>query len=189
MRFLALLALLVPGVVCGATVVPDTKIAFGPVSSPFADYRARVDQDLLGDYTETSFSFNQISATEYSLGVTLVALDEEADWYLVEAGDLFTKESIAGGEFTPLFTTDQWFPAVTVGSDFYLGVNTGNWAGDVGGFETRDVFGWVHLRVVAGDLVMVGNVLSFGGGLVVGVPEPSCFALACFGCLFFRRGR
>lgn len=188
--FFLLVALLVPCVGSGATVVSGTNVVFGPELEPFAfgNYSARVDQDLFGDYTETWFEFKTVSVSEYSMEVVSWNLDEEADWYLVESGDYFSKESI--GEFTPLFTTDVQFPAVSVGSDFYLGVNTGSWANDVPGqFEVRDVFGWVRLKVVAGELVMVGNVLSYGGGLVVGVPEPSCVVLGCFGLLLFRRRR
>ncbi|QDT71678.1 PEP-CTERM sorting domain-containing protein [Lacipirellula limnantheis] len=184
---LVLVAVLTPCATFGATIVPNTNLAWHPVMEPEyqdelgTNYMARVDQDLFGDYTGLSFAFKQVSATEYSLGATLVTLDEESDWYLVEAGDSFSKAGIEGNEFTSIFTTDHWFPAVTVGTDFYLGVNTGK--GD-----RRDVFGWAHFQVVAMPLpfpsdddvlIMVENVMSYGGvGIIVGVvPEPATIAL------------
>lgn len=192
MRSLMLLvAALTPCVVFGATVVPNTKITFGPRLEPFppgTNYTARIDQDLLGDYTEISFAFKQVSATEYSLDVTLVNLDQSADLYLVEPGDSFSKEGIARNEFTPLFIAEPWFNAsATFGSDFYLGVNTGKMAGD-----RRDAFGWIHFQALAMPLpfpafdddvlVMVENAMSYDSpGIIVGtqmvVPEPATIAL------------
>jgi hypothetical protein len=110
-------------------------------------------------------------------------LDEESDWYLVEAGDAFSKQSIAAGKFTPLFTTDHPYPAVSVGSDFYLGVNTGV------SFEARESFGWLHLRLNnVAALTMVENVVAYDSpGIIVGtttvVPEPSTIALLGFSLL------
>lgn len=182
---LVLVAVLTPCATFGATIVPNTNLAWHPEFDPYdglgTNYRARVIQDLLGDYTGIGFAFKQVSATEYSLSATLVNLDEESDWYLVEPGDSFSKEGIAGNEFTPIFTTDHWFPAVTVGTDFYLGVNTGKGS-------RRDVFGWAHFQVVAMPLpfpsdddvlIMVENVMSYDSpGIIVGVvPEPATIAL------------
>ncbi len=190
--FLFLWATLVPSVVFGATVVPNTNITFGPNSGlPPANYASRVDQDPFGDFTGTWFEFKQISATEYSLRVSNYNLDEASDWYLVEAGDAFSKESIAANQFTPLFTTDHVYPAVTVGSDFYLGVNTGvGFHREPGGHSlpNRTAFGWIHFQVdlmplpfpIFDDdvLVMAENVMSYNSpGIIVGthtiVPEPA----------------
>lgn len=86
---LLLVAVLIPCVAFEATVVPNIKLTFGPDTEvpSFSNYRATIDQDLLGDYTGTSFLLTQASASAYSLKVTASNLDKSADWYLVGEGD------------------------------------------------------------------------------------------------------
>ena len=190
---LLLVAILTPCVAFGATIVPNTNLTLTPISEPDpfdefgTNYVMRIEQDVFGDFTEISFAFKQTSATGYSLDVTWVNLDQSADLYLVEPGDSFSKEGIAGNEFIPLFIADLFKSSVTVSSDFYLGVNTGKMAGD-----RRDAFGWVHFKVLAMPLpfpafdddvlIMVENAMSYDSpGIIVGthtvVPEPSTIAL------------
>lgn len=171
----------------GATIVTDASVEFWPIDLPNGKYVSRVDQDVFGDYTDTWFEFT-IDVGGYFLRVTQWNIDEEADWYLVDAGDSFSKEAIAANKFTPLFTTDHAYPAVNVSpypaTDFYLGVNTG-----INLPDYREAFGWVHFRIVNGvTLTMVDNVMSYHSpGIVVGttqlVPEPAACHLLLVGML------
>ena len=54
-------------------------------------------------------------------------VDVESDWYVVEAGDVFTGATIESGQFEPIFTLDNGRPPVNVleasQADLYLRIN------------------------------------------------------------------
>src|SRR5688572_20116426 len=81
-----------------AEVISDTNITFTTVNFPDAKYRAIVKQAANGD--DTGIFFNTLGATISATGATL---DEGSDWYLVNAGDIFSADSIASNQFTVIF--------------------------------------------------------------------------------------
>ena len=114
-------------------------------------------------------------------------VDEMADLYLAQAGDVLTTETIAEGRFSPLLTIDTPY-AITVDldSDFYLGIVTG--VGGNGNGPNRDVFGWVHLQNSAEGLTVLDSAMAYGyAGMVVGsvtaVPELSTTGQLALGLL------
>ena len=114
-------------------------------------------------------------------------VDEMADLYLAQAGDVLTTETIAEGRFSPLLTIDTPY-AITVDldSDFYLGMVTG--VGGNGNGPNRDVFGWVHLQNSAEGLTVLDSAMAYGyAGMVVGtvtaVPELSTTGQLALGLL------
>lgn len=185
MRSIAmLLAICVPGAAFGATVISDTHISFvyAP-ADPLANVALSVQQGAIGgDVTGVWFQFSPASATEFTLEPKLTNLDEGSDWYLVEQGDSFTRQGISNGDFAPVLVANGTWDTVTVGSDFYLGVNTGGLPPD-----SRESIGWVHLQFVNNALTMVGNGMAYNApGIIVGtttvVPEPSTVGL-CLACI------
>jgi hypothetical protein len=123
-----------------------------------------------------------------------MSADEGSDWYLVQPGELFSRATIAAGQF-PIVSSlrSGAFETVNVGpDDFYLGVRTGV------GYDylhDRDAYGWVHLgRTESGELTMLENVMSYNNyGIYVGtteiIPEPSSAALAAIGATLLVRVR
>ena len=79
--------------------------------------------------------------------------------------------------------------------EFYLGVNTGNSEAPWGDLPPRNLYGWVHLQNIGGNISMLGNAMSYEGtGIVVGttraIPEPSSSALILCGiAIAFSRRR
>jgi len=121
-----------------------------------------------------------------NLEVISWTLDEESDWYLVSAGQVFSSQNIDGGLFTTVFTTDSPAGSIAVGSEFFLGFSTGQSFGAAG--PNRDAFGWIELMRSASGLVAGGNAIAYeAGGIVVGtavsVPEPSTALLLFAGLL------
>jgi hypothetical protein len=184
-RLLAILLALLGTKLHAAIVVEDSNLSWGPASlgDPDVNYGATVFQDFQArDHTAAFFDYDGTSIR--GIGSNL---DEGSDWYVVSAGQAFTKQAILEGLAAPLITFGPIFhPAVslTPGQDVYLGVVTGQ------GFEPddRDVFGWVQLRPGGGfppTLTIIDNAMSyFSQGIIVGtsvvVPEPNgvCLALS-----------
>ncbi len=111
---------------------------------------------------------------------TVIALDEQSDWFLVQPGDIFSRATINAGQFPAVFNAipPPQGGEVTVGpGEFYLGVRTGRgFEGTLGnpGPVKRNAYGWVHLRPVNGVLTMAGNVMSYNSrGIIVGT-TPLC---------------
>jgi hypothetical protein len=114
-----------------------------------------------------------------------ITLDEGVDLYLANPGQVFSRKTIFDDKaFTQLvgrgptggiFNPQEYF----VGDDFYLAANTGV------GFnfpEDRNVYGWVHLKVINGALSMLENAVAYrSDGNIIGttrvVPEPATAAL------------
>jgi hypothetical protein len=183
-----LMAVLSHSVAVGATVVPNANITLaGVLQFPPAIFTATVAQDMTNfvHFTTTTFELRRIDSqdNQFAIRVSNWAIDEEADWYLVKPGDAFSKAGIAAKKFTPLFTSDNPYPALTVGRDFFLGVNTGISLPDY-----RESFGWVHFRIgvhIGGEwlsLNMIENAMSYDSpGIIVGthtvVPEPAALAM------------
>lgn len=161
----------------GYTIVSNDNMVFGVQPSKF---QLTIFQDA-ATQESTGIWFDYDGS---ELTAELSSVDEGSDWYVVHAGDRFTPESIAAGDFTPLVTFGPVLqPSAVVGSeDFYLGVVTGTWNEFL---NPRTVFGWVHLRPIeplSTTLTMVENVLSYDSpGIVVGTttlaPEPSQAAM------------
>jgi hypothetical protein len=160
-----------------ATVVSNANLnwqASPPQST--TSYTATIFQDAAAtDHTLAWFDFDGTSIK--SAGA---AVDESSDWYVMNAGEEFSKQAILNGLPSPLVISAVISPPVTVGfeQEFYLGVNTGL------GFESgfRNVFGWVLLKPIGGVLTMVDNAVSYDSqGIIVGtttvVPEPSATAI------------
>ncbi len=132
---------------------------------------------------------NKSTLTPYTWNI-----DQEADYYLVKAGDVLTPESIATGAFTPLFTTDHpHVLEIPFPGDFYLGVATTGPGPIPGGTPTygfgRNVWGWVHIQNSPTGLYSLGSAMAYGeGGIIVGtvtaVPEPSTLMLSALGLTF-----
>src|SRR6185437_6442242 len=79
-----------------AEVIPNTQILFSHGTD--TEYGASVLQTTSGDYTEIAFSY-----TGTTLGFLYSDLDEESDWYLVNAGDVFAPSTIAANQFPIIF--------------------------------------------------------------------------------------
>ena len=172
--------LLAPSLADAVTVVVDTNILL-TADGILADYALTVYQDAAGtDPTSVWFDYD-------GANVEVVAwnIDEESDWYLVDSGDEFTRQNIASGLFTVIFTTDSPRGPISVGSGaFYLAVNTGQ------GFDAsgpnRDEFGWIEVRSSETGLVQSSNAMAYGShGIVVGtaaaIPEPNTALLLGIG--------
>lgn len=134
----------------------------------------------IGDVNFTVANFT-LSGSE--LKFDGASLDEGSSWYVVQPGDVFSPQTIASGQFTPLVTFGPLpHPAVDVGDgDFYLGIRT--YSLNVPG---KPAFGWVHLNSDGTELAphatMVSNAMSYGSqGIIIGtttlVPEPCGLAM------------
>ena len=128
-----------------------------------------------------------------------IVLDEGSDWFAVNQGDLFTRDTIDSGQFNTLIDGLQ-ADALTIEVDqsFFLGVNTGSGLVDSIDFQpNRQHFGWGEFLIDQnGELQLLDNAVAYDqGGIVVGtsvaVPEPSTglLMLAAAAVLFLRRSR
>jgi hypothetical protein len=186
-RRLALAAFAVSGWICNtahAVVISDTQILLSPTSEFGADYAITAVQ-APDRFDPTTLWFSKVdSASQSTLTPITWNVDEEADYYLAQAGTAVTLQTLSSGQFTPLFKLDQAFSLnVPLNSDFYLAVATSDGSSSN---PVRDVFGWVHLKNDASGLSILGSAMAYGeGGIVVGtttpVPEPDTFALASVG--------
>ena len=160
------------------TVVVGTNIEFvQDMMFPPANHRGTILQLPTGNTTSVWFDYDGSHLTAVTWN-----LDEESDWYVVNEGDPFGFDSIASDQFEPIFTVDNPRGPVFVGTDqFYLGVSTSGQGLPVP-FPTRNVFGWVQLQNVAGQLVVIDNAVAYDSlGIFVGtydvIPEPSTLGL------------
>lgn len=206
MRLLAIILLTMsPHLAPAAIVISDTPIALNASTDVFgrANYKLTVDQTPSGDYTSVGLYIEAISHTQFSLEFVGSNADDGSAWFLVDSGEGFTRAGIARNEYPKFIDiNDPFLPrlVVTVGNDFYLGVNTGVSYTESGDF--RDALGWVRLKARAlGDpesgipprrmtLEMVGNAMSYySPGIIVGtttvVPEPTAIALGGTSLLAF----
>lgn len=165
----------------GAAVIGGTNVLLRSATPDFidADYSLTVFEDEAGD-DPTSIFFDVVGTT---LRVVATNIDAGSDWYLAQAGDLFTAENIVAGEFVPFFVAGGFGSNdLDVGSSpFYLGVNADDYTPGHAP-SGRRAFGWARLQIAAGRLTMLDNAVSYGEGIVVGtttpVPEPASAALA-----------
>jgi hypothetical protein len=136
--------------------------------------------------TEVGFQYDGTK-----IKTSVIALDEQSDWFLVQPGNIFSDATIQAGQFPAILNVlpPPQGGEVTVGpGEFYLGIRTGR--GFVGpGQPRRNAYGWVHLRPENGALTMVQNVMSYNSrGIIVGtttvVPEPAALALVAVAALF-----
>ena len=188
----ACVGLFMPSLAGATTVVTNTNILLsdGEVG---ADYTLTVYQDA-AETDPTSIFFDYDGA---NVEVVAWNIDEESDWYVVDAGDEFTRQNIVGGLFTAIFTTDRPRGPIPVGSgDFYLGVSTGQGYDGPGppSPPNRDSFGWVELTNAVGGLANAGNAIAYEAeGILVGtaipIPEPSTALLVASGLAGLAAGR
>lgn len=171
----------------GAVVIEETNLQTTFIDTPGVDggnLAITVQQDVAGtDPTGAFFEFVNNAIRGRSVNV-----DEGSDWYVVNEGNVFSREATMQQQFPVLIEFGS--QAIGIPSDFislddpfYLGVATG--LGDTQFLDQpiRDVFGWV--RFVNG--VPVSNAVAYGAsGIIIGtsiaVPEPStvfCLAGLC----------
>ncbi len=182
-----------------AQVVIDSNITFTPdASRPGANYFGSIQQYPDQSYTGVWFNYTGCATFGCTLQAVTTLLDEGSDWYVVRAGDDFTKDAVHNGVFPTYLdktVTTSPYPirSIPIG-DFYVGVRTGRgggWYPGVPNFpDTWDIFGWVKLRNTGAQLEMISNVVAYGvQGIVIGttqvVPEPSSLAT---GLLAFSAG-
>ena len=159
-----------------AIVISNTQILLSPSTQNGANYAITAIQ-APDEFDPTTLWFSKVDGIGKSTLTPITwNVDQEADYYLAQAGATFTAQTVAAGQFTPLFTTDTPYSLdVTRPGDFYLGVAT-----STGTSSPRTVWGWVHLRNDASGLSVLGSAMAYGeGGIVIGtttpVPEPGTF--------------
>lgn len=162
-----------------ATVIEGTNVVLSNVGFPDADYTLTVYQDASAT-DPTSIFFD---VTDSKLSIIDYNIDEASDWFLVSLNDEFSAATINADSFstliqhTPSFKTNE----IDTGfGDFYLGINTGN--DDGVGFPPRNIYGWVELRNIGGNLTLLDSAITYSGdGIIVGttqvIPEPSSTVL------------
>ena len=157
------------------------------------DYAISAFQDQTGDMTSLLFTkSDNLRSRTSTLTPTIWNVDEEAEYYLASPGSIFTKDTIANGNFIPFFNTDQPH-TITVpfssflGSTFYLGINTGlgfnsNWG------PVRNVFGWVAIKNSSKGLSIINSAMAYDeAGIIIGslnavpVPEPETYGMLMAG--------
>ena len=109
------------------------------------------------------------------------ALDEGVEVYLVQPGDVFSRDQILGGAFTQI----RFEEIYDVTANPILAVVTPSADGDLGLFEPA--YGWLELRLIgSGEVSLIDHAVAYGAeGIVVGttqaVPEPSGAGLTLLG--------
>lgn len=171
-----------------AVVISDTKVLLAPTTEHGANYAITAIQSP--DHPDpTTLWFSKVdSANKSTLTPITWNVDQEADYYLAQAGSVVSAQTLASGQFTPLFTLDRAYSIdVSRPGDFYLAVaTTGPGLPPGAAFAERNVWGWVHLRNDASGLSVLGSAMAYGeGGIIVGtttpVPEPGTAALMLLG--------
>jgi hypothetical protein len=123
-----------------------------------------------------------------------------SEWFEGEFGQVFSLVSIANGTHELWgCNTGQWGPmdfGLTIDASFDEDV----WIAshliniDLGENPSRDIFGWVQLRVDSDlNVMMIDNAMAFDAGqIIIGknlVPEPSGAILALLGLALLQRRR
>jgi hypothetical protein len=149
-------------------VVANDNIRLRP--SPFDSHLLNVARSPSSDVNNCEDLVCTYVVFDYEDGVLEFGPNQfltlSGDWYLVSAGDIFSKET--KGAYPAMFVDRDWGPPVAVGtSDFYLGVN----------LDILGAYGWVQLRPMDDMMTMVANAIAYDSrGIVVGttqvVPEP-----------------
>jgi hypothetical protein len=147
-------------------ILANTGVYFGGSNG---EYGLSLIQDTqINDYTSFFFNYKNGVFTAESANV-----DESSDWYLVYPGDNFNATSISEGEFLLLYKTSVARVTKSVSNDFYLGFATTASGPSYSG-PNRNIFGWVNLAEVNGELVMKQSAITYDeGGLIVAAPLPS----------------
>jgi hypothetical protein len=178
MRF-ALLFLLLSSAASAQVVVDSVRIG-GPHPLTNSGFNIVIP---IGHEIFNYFTYDASEVRYYSQS----AGTDRADFYIVNAGDVFGPQTV--GQFTPLFKftsnplsfTTNPLP-VGVG-DFYLGIHAGV------GEDVRDTFGWVRLRSSGSRITGVGSMLSSSAVVVGAVPEPATWVLVAGASLLPLRRR
>jgi hypothetical protein len=177
-----------------AEVISGTQISFA-FNNSLGDYEADVIQTPSalqsppGNGTSVFFSYSGTT-----IGFANITLDEGSDWFLVNAGDVFSADTIAAHQFPAII--EAGFPvggpvSIPLGN-FYLGMTTG--LGFTNGQPNRNVFGWLELNNTGSELLPVASAVDYGdGGIIVGTttpaPEPATLALVSVAPLVLVRNR
>jgi hypothetical protein len=108
-----------------SVVVVDDNVTFSRSGNTFGFRVSKTAEDFEGS-DGTYAEFADFTHLQSILG-TGSSADEGSDWYVVQPGDLFSRATVAAGQFPlvlSILSGPQ--PPVHVGSgDFYLGVRTG----------------------------------------------------------------
>jgi hypothetical protein len=172
----ALVVVIHPHELLARTVVVDENIIFNRLGGN--EFRFRVSKTAENSGLDETLAYFADFPNSQSIAGIGSSADEGSDWYVVQPGDLFSRATVASGQF-PLVLSLRYGAANTVfvgPDDFYLGVRTGI------GYDflhDRDAYGWVHLgRNESDQLIMLENVMSYENyGIYVGttqiIPEPT----------------
>jgi hypothetical protein len=172
-----------------AQVVSDTNVLISPTALHNANFMVTVLQEPSRNETGIFLkkTDNAVSGLSTITPVTWT-VDEEADFYLINKGDVLTSATIAAGNFKPLFTTDHPYSLdVGLNDKFYLGIVTG--LGGVAGVgPNRNIFGWAEFQNSATGLTILHSAMAYGysgivGGTITAVPELDTSALLGFGLI------
>lgn len=171
-----------------AVVVQNTNVV---ITKQGNEYGLSILQNTDDDRTGIVFSSDRIS-NRLTITSTLWTADAGADLYLAYSGDIFTADTIAAGQFKPLFAINQpdtYSLTIPFLRSLYIGINTGP---DMApSFPNRDVFGWVEIRNVPNNLIVVRSAMAYGeSGIIIGtttpVPEPEIYSLMIIGLGLLR---
>ena len=207
----------------GQVVVEDTNITLNDRGPMFGIERftATVVQEIDSGGDSTSFDFDLTVLLTPSIppvifrhltGGDTTSPRGGSDWYVAEAGELFSLNTIETGNFSPLSVTqslssgggeDSFSPSLPPTGDFFLAVTTANESSSFLSFVdnelvfTRDVFGWAQFGFdESGNFAILDNAVAYGtGNIIIGenafaVPEPSAAAVLAFcGLGLLRRSR
>ena len=114
-----------------------------------------------------------------------VLLDEGADLYIAQLGDVFSLNTIQTGNFQPLVVGTTFSSSTIPVGDFFLAVATTGTDSPPSGLS-RDVFGWAHFNVDnQANITLLDNAVVYGtGNIIIGenasIPEPSSAAFIGF---------
>jgi hypothetical protein len=188
--------------------------ASGAHAVVIADSKFTLQKD--NEFSSSGYSFTVVQGAAYpdytsiwvdkrdGLGTSILVAtsghaDIGSDYYLVNAGDQFTPENIAAGQFQTLYRSDytgfyNGSVSIPAQGDFYLGIaTTGPDPYDQTTWpfpypSNRNVWGWAHFSNSASGLTLLGSAVAYGEpGIVVGtltaVPEAGSSALMALGLL------
>lgn len=167
-------------------------VTLNPSTQYGANYLLSVNQSPGPDYNGTGIWLSKTDAFfafKSTLAPVTWNVDEEADFYLANSGDVLSAATLAQGQFAQLFTIDRpGTVEVPYPGTFYLAIVTGT--GFDGIRPNRNVYGWAKFQNSYTGLTLLDSAMAYAeGGIVVGsltalpVPEPSTLVQMALGLL------